>query len=1400
MAWYDVSWLKRKRIYITGGLSGAQTDYQLFITVDYEPEMENYYSDLRFTKSDGVTLLDAWFEAATPYGANVWVKTDTPADTVTDYIYMYYGNSDALDYWDGDATFLLYDNFDGTVLDSNKWGGVWLPEVSDSKVHFFRGEDIESKVAYDFDRSIAVLCRMKINEDYNTVNQQITIKLHDRNGVVAAVGCSWYQEGDYDRRIFGVTDYFWNGTNKGADLNSSRHIIQIIPSDKLRWEVTGTNSFDDTTTNTGNFPPCEANYLRIKTDWSWSDLNISYLAVMNAVENPATYTFGDGESLWYNSSWIRKIPITIVGKASGAQTDYQVKLIIPYDHDMKSDFSDLRFTGTNNIALLNCWLESYIDSISAIIWVKMDTPAYNKQFNIYMYYGNPNAVSAWDGPNTFIQYHGAATADYLDAAVVPSSNVAYESKIRSLSDNHAIAWGLSNSAAGTLDRVNLQTYSATNERYVYAGNDGSHTNASETPSFVTDVWYHTKVTTDGSTVRGYINDNEIASGVTVNLPDENMGLWLWKYIGSVEQEWSFVRKYVSGPPVYILGSEITIWYRPSWSKRRFITLLGKSSGTQIDYQVKLNIDYDQDMNPDFSDLRFTKSDGITLLDSWLEIYVESTSATVWVKTDTPADGVESIIYMYYDNYIATDIWNGSGTFIEFIDKDTTSGWTTTNLTISTEDDHLRFYNATSGDSGSAVRSISTPTKYAVEHRFNNVSLGSDDQCTVIIADGDLSNRKAQSMAPFESVQDRWYFFDGTYQRVTYYTEGTDYIMSYICDDSKTTEDITYGFMNTLRQPLLYMPPQSSYGTPTDVDTLYIGDMSTSAKIDMQLKWLMIRNIVDDPAEVTIGGEESYVTWYDSAWTRRKVIDLTGGSAGKQTDYQIKLTITYDDDMKSDFSDLRFTAWNGTTLLNSWLESKIDSTSAIIWVKTDTPVEDDNFNIYMYYGNAGVSDTWSGPDTFLQYHGAATSDFLDAAIVSPSNIAYEAKIKRIGTSNVVWGLSDHATLAGDYLTVQSYSVYRYVYAANEGTSSSSYESPNITSDTWVKALITNDNITVNGYIDDDQISTGVTTNLPDDNIGLYFHEFNGTAEQEWSFARKYVVGSATYTIGSEEVIPEWYNTSWNTWGNRKAIVLTGKTSGEQTDYQVKLDVVYDSDMKIDFSDLRFTKSDGITSISSWLESEIDSTSAIIWVKTDTPANGVEATIYMYYGSPDAPLIWSGSDTFIQYRDVEYEKLTDQPIIHPDNVAYSARINLHEGHLCLWGLMFDSTNYVYILTHGMPMIGLYSNNSSETGSVMEGGVGVTIDVWHDLLITNDGTNLCGYIDGDLIADTCITEGLLGVYSGLHIMFYSVVGTGEQIWSYAREFVIDPATYIFGDEETPAGGRIPIFMIYYKMTRNN
>lgn len=95
---------------------------------DVDVHCENHaasdFDDIRFTTSDGTTLLDYWIEQTTGNGmATIWVEYDSIGTTDTTF-YMYYGKADASAVSNGANTFIAFDDFERGV-DTDEVGGIW---------------------------------------------------------------------------------------------------------------------------------------------------------------------------------------------------------------------------------------------------------------------------------------------------------------------------------------------------------------------------------------------------------------------------------------------------------------------------------------------------------------------------------------------------------------------------------------------------------------------------------------------------------------------------------------------------------------------------------------------------------------------------------------------------------------------------------------------------------------------------------------------------------------------------------------------------------------------------------------------------------------------------------------------------------------------------------------------------------------------------------------------------------------------------------------------------------------------------------------------------------------------------------------------------------------------------
>jgi len=116
--------------------AGAGTDYQVRIAVHYgsgtssgpDVYLSNHcrtdFGDVRFTRSDGSTLLDYWMESYTSSSAVFWVEVADDLSTVAATIYVYYGKADATTASNGPATFILYEDWNGPLTGWNSYNGA----------------------------------------------------------------------------------------------------------------------------------------------------------------------------------------------------------------------------------------------------------------------------------------------------------------------------------------------------------------------------------------------------------------------------------------------------------------------------------------------------------------------------------------------------------------------------------------------------------------------------------------------------------------------------------------------------------------------------------------------------------------------------------------------------------------------------------------------------------------------------------------------------------------------------------------------------------------------------------------------------------------------------------------------------------------------------------------------------------------------------------------------------------------------------------------------------------------------------------------------------------------------------------------------------------------------------
>jgi len=150
------------------------TDYQMLITLDGNNFPEKAFSDgsdIRFTDVSNIEL-DYWIESYdySAKSAMIWVKVPSiPASSDTK-ILMFYGNDKASSSSNGDATFMFFDDFDGSEINTDKWQIIGSHEMYFGNSLLYIGVgDVASPPALvsqkNFDNNVVIEMKVKSRND-----------------------------------------------------------------------------------------------------------------------------------------------------------------------------------------------------------------------------------------------------------------------------------------------------------------------------------------------------------------------------------------------------------------------------------------------------------------------------------------------------------------------------------------------------------------------------------------------------------------------------------------------------------------------------------------------------------------------------------------------------------------------------------------------------------------------------------------------------------------------------------------------------------------------------------------------------------------------------------------------------------------------------------------------------------------------------------------------------------------------------------------------------------------------------------------------------------------------------------------------------------------------------------
>jgi len=384
--------------------------------------------------------------------AKIWIKVDLVAGD--NQIYVYYGNENAPDYSNGDEVFEFFDDFDGNELDTNKWMNTGITTVTvDNGVLKIAGKSpneggkpavisnvtfsnyvVETLVAHDTDDSLGAI-NFWLIDSYHYV----TIQHETRGGgcdedIRERVSESYYVIADY-RMEWNVNEWIKYiikvYDNKFTIIRGIQNIPEITEPNGLQTIDRKIGFSGDALS--GNFL-VDYVFVRKYTEQeptvtygaeetgSWEKGGFIYTkrkkVTINSTQNLTDYQVALDYSQFNTSrlyieyaNWLsgfnyRRL-ITIDNSANSENlTDYQILVTLDNTNfdftKANSDGSDIRFTDSDGVTILNHWIEEW-DNINQIakIWVKVPSILSGSTTNIYMYYGNNAAIDASNGDEVF---------------------------------------------------------------------------------------------------------------------------------------------------------------------------------------------------------------------------------------------------------------------------------------------------------------------------------------------------------------------------------------------------------------------------------------------------------------------------------------------------------------------------------------------------------------------------------------------------------------------------------------------------------------------------------------------------------------------------------------------------------------------------------------------------------------------------------------------------------------------------------------------------------------------------------------------------------------------------------------------------------------------------------------
>ncbi|MFZ3077795.1 MAG: DUF2341 domain-containing protein, partial [Candidatus Aenigmatarchaeota archaeon] len=782
----------------------------------------------------------------------------------------------------------------------------------------------------------------------------------------------------------------------------------------------------------------------------------TYTDAARTILRTSPFTYNDTSIVNFNTLLI----LSALGASNGGSYNgyvQNVRLSKDTSPEPNITVSSTEFSINSSYVEVPYWLESWNATANSSVWVKAPFLQNGTNTTVYMYYGNTGAAgAASDGANTFVQWHGLETGTlFKDPNSITPNNIVYEGKILINSAGTSNVFGLLDTTNSWSNALEIQPFSGTT---IHAGSyNGTWSDISETHPYVGSI-IRLVIKRYNAEAHFFVDNDEIESGVSTNLPTSSLGIGTYAGGGDWIHYWSFVRKYTSPEPNATVSATDTS---------------GDFSAGVADVNYKIM------RNAGLADWKYRKAILINGSTSNLSDYQIPINLTTAIYNNTGLVGSWHFNDGSGNRTADSSGFGNDGTMYgnmnTTLDANLSSGWVSAGkfgnaLVFDGVNDYVNISNSTSLSTSNPVgysailwvKQVSATGSGGQTYLSKSWTNGFTFRSTVGASSPELLINEGSGC----TITSTSSFSLNTWHQVgfTYSSSGTVIIFLDGLPDKNTT----------------------TCGTMSDGGTaLSIGDDS------------------HNPGRY-FNGTIDEVRIYNRSLSAAEIAEQY--QAGKA---------------RLDLQDLRFTYLNQTSgaeqNISYWLENDNQA-----WVKVPnvTASTTANTTLFMYYGNpsATYNNSLGGNNTFIQWHGIATTEYTDPLIIPPSALIYETKFTKTASGNLDFGVANTQIHTGDTIDLNPEDSDLNLYTRNNGVQSVSQSATVFSFGTAYRGKIVYNGSSIRGYINGTEPNTALYSNFPDEYMGLSVDTISGSSTfyQEYSFVRKYAsLEPSALSIGSEQ---------------------------------------------------------------------------------------------------------------------------------------------------------------------------------------------------------------------------------------------------------------------------------------------